>query len=172
MAVEAARRAREQRLRIGIDVRAMRERRGWSRTDLALRAGLGRMVVSRLERGLANVDMDVLQRIGLAMGRPVLVTFGRDLLEGPADAGHLRIQELVLRVGRAAGYETTVELPTRPAEAWRSADVCLVRTADRRLVLVECWNTIGDVGAAVRAIDRKRLDSSGWRSRAGAMTVA
>ena len=157
MAVEAAGRASEQRLRLGNEIRAMRERR-WTRARLASRAGLGRMVVSRLERGLTNVDLDALQRIGLAMGRPLVVTFGRDVLEQPADAGHLLVQELVLRIGRAAGYDVNVELPTRPAEAWRSADVCLARTRDHRHVLVECWNTIGDVGAAIRSTDRKRSD--------------
>lgn len=158
LAVEAARRAREQRIQIGGEIRAMRERRGWTRTELSRRAGIGRMVESRVERGQTNLDIDVLQRIGLAMDRPLIVTFGRDLLEAPADAGHLAMQELVLRTGRAAGFHGSFELATRPAEPWRSVDVGLMSESLHRMVLVECWNTFGDVGAAARSTNRKRAD--------------
>jgi transcriptional regulator with XRE-family HTH domain len=136
----------------------MRDRRGWTRTELARRAGLGRMVVSRIERGATNLDLDVLQRVGIALARPVIVTFGRDPGEAPADAGHLAIQELVLRLGRAVGYDGSFELPTRSTEPWRSVDVGLAAPARHRLLLVECWNTIGDVGAAARSSERKRAD--------------
>jgi len=136
----------------------MRERRGWTRIELARRAGIGRMVVGRIERGATNPDIDVLQRIGVALGRPLLVTFGRDALETPIDAGHLAIQELVLRLGRAAGYSGTFELPSRPGESWRSIDVGLADSSRQRMLLVECWNTIGDVGAAARSTERKRAD--------------
>jgi transcriptional regulator with XRE-family HTH domain len=158
LAIETDRRMREQRLRLGAEIRSTRERRGLSRTALAVRAGIGRMVVSRVERGVTNLDLEVLQRIGLALARPVIVTFGRDPDEAPGDAGHLAMQELVLRLGRAAGYTGSFELPTRPAEAWRSVDVGLASPVTGRMVLVECWNTIGDVGAASRSSSRKVSD--------------
>jgi hypothetical protein len=91
-------------------------------------------------------------------GRPLLVIFGRDTLEAPADAGHLAIQELVLRLGRAAGYSGSFELPTRPGDSGRSIDVGLADPARHRILLVECWNAIGDVGAATRSTERKRDD--------------
>jgi transcriptional regulator with XRE-family HTH domain len=155
LATHATLRIREQRIRIGGEVRAMRERRGWTRTELARRAGIGRMVASRIERGESNLDVDVLQRIGIALDRPLLVTFGRDLQEGPADAGHLAMQELALRLGKGAGFTGSFELRTRPAEPWRSVDVGLLDETGRRVVLAECWNTFGDVGAAARSTDRK-----------------
>ena len=158
LAVEAARRNQEQRVRIGAEIRTMRERRGWTRAALASRAGIGRMVESRVERGITNLDLDVLQRIGVAMDRPLLVTFGRDVLEGPTDAGHLALQELVLRLGRAAGYTASFELPTRPAEPWRSVDVGLTANGQRRMILAECWNSFGDIGAAARSTNHKRAD--------------
>jgi hypothetical protein len=73
----------------------------------------------------------------------------------PADAGHLAIQELVLRLARTAGAKRFFELATRPAEPWRSADVGMRVDRHRCLVLCECWNTIGDVGAAARSTARK-----------------
>jgi transcriptional regulator with XRE-family HTH domain len=117
------------------------------------------MVESRIERGVANPDLDALQRLAGALGRPLVLSFGgRDPEEGPRDAGHLAMQELVLRLGRAAGYDGSFELATKPAEPWRSADVGLAAPKARRLVQVECWNTIGDIGAAVRSSTRKRAE--------------
>ena len=72
--------------------------------------------------------------------------------------GHLAMQELVLRAGRTAGYVARFELATRPAEPWRSTDVGLSDRRHRRLLLVECWNTVGDVGASARATERKRAE--------------
>ncbi|HEX9043461.1 MAG TPA: helix-turn-helix transcriptional regulator [Candidatus Limnocylindrales bacterium] len=157
--VDADRRAREDALRLARDVRAMRERRGWSQEELGDRAGVGRMVIARLERLEARVDFDLLERIGLAFGRPPTVTFGRDPLEEVADAGHLAVQELVLSVGRAAGYRAGFELPTRPSEPWRSADIALRNDRARLLVIAECWNTFGDIGAAARSSERKRAEA-------------
>jgi hypothetical protein len=65
---------------------------------------------------------------------------------------------LTLRIGRAAGYSGTFELATRPTEPWRSGDVGLASARYRRLILVECWNTIGDIGAAVRSSTRKHAE--------------
>lgn len=165
IAVEATRRNQEQLARIGGEIRAMRERRGLTRTELARRAGLGRMVESRIERGIGHVDFDALQRIAVALDRPPLVSFGRDLVDGPADAGHLAMQELVLRLGRAGGFDVQVELATGPVHAWRSVDVVLSSEVGRRLVVVECWNSIGDVGAAIRSSDRKRADAAALAAR-------
>jgi hypothetical protein len=68
------------------------------------------------------------------------------------------MQELVLALGRRAGYTGTFELPTRPAEPWRSIDVVLASPTRRVMILVECWNTIGDVGAAARSTARKAAE--------------
>ena len=157
--VQVGRRLQEQRARIGAAIEAMRDRRGWTRIELARRAGLGRMVVSRVERGIGNPDLDALQRLAVALDRPLVVSFGgADRAETPADAGHLAIQELILALGRDAGYSGSFELAMRPTEPWRSAEVGLAAPAQRRQLHVECWNTIGDVGAAARSSSRKLAD--------------
>ena len=155
LAIEADRRLRELRARIAGEVRAARERRTWTQEELARRAGVGRQVVSRLERDATRLDVDLLQRVSIALGRRLEFGFGRDPLEHTADAWHLAIQELVLRIGRGSGYSGTFELPTRPADRWRSIDVCLAARARRCLVMCECWNTFGDIGAAARSSTRK-----------------
>ncbi len=160
LAVEADRRNREQCARLGAELHAGRTSRRLTQQALGERVGLGRQTIGRAERGVGGgLTLDAWQRIGLAIKRPLVVTLQRDTTGETADAGHLAMQELVLRIGRAAGYTSRFELPTRPAEAWRSADVGLLDDVGRRLVLVECWNTIGDLGAAARSSDRKRADA-------------
>jgi transcriptional regulator with XRE-family HTH domain len=158
VAGEAARRNREQRAQIGREVRQSRERRNWTQQELAERAGISRHIVGRIERGTTRLDVDVLQRIGVALNRYLEIRFGRDALEQPADAGHLAMQELVLRLGRANGFVGEFEVPTRPAEPWRSIDVVLASRARRLMILNECWNTFGDVGMAARATMRKAAE--------------
>jgi transcriptional regulator with XRE-family HTH domain len=158
VAVEAERRLQERRARLGADVKAMRRRRKWTQKELGQRADLGRLVIGRLERGEGPLDVDTLERIAVVFGVPLAIGFDRDLREEVADAGHLSIQEVVLRLARSAGYTTQFELPTRPNEPWRSADVALGSEEQRRAIEVECWNTFGDLGAAVRSSRRKVVE--------------
>ena len=157
LVVEAARRAKERGARLGGDVMAMRRRRKWTQGDLARRADLGRMMVSRIERGKGPVDVETLDRIGLALGVPLAVGFDRDRHDDGAE-GHLAMQELVLRITRGAGFARQFEMPTRPNEPWRSTDVGLGSDVRRLAIDGECWNTFGDVGAAARSSRRKLVE--------------
>lgn len=156
--IEASRRWQESRARVGGQVRAMRQRRGWSQRELADRVGVGRMVISRIERGEGRLDLELLERIAIVFGVPLGVTLGRDPREDVADAGHLAMQELVLRFGRVGGFTRHFELATRPAEPWRSADIVLGSDARQALIGIECWNTFGDIGAAARSSTRKQAE--------------
>jgi hypothetical protein len=91
----------------------------------------------------------------MALGRDIEIRLGRDPIAEPADAGHLAIQELILRIAAKAGFQRRFEMATRPVDPTRSADVGLRDDQRRRLVLVEAWNTFGDLGAASRSTDRK-----------------
>lgn len=157
---DAQRANREQLARLGTDVRAARLRRKLTQSRLGARVGLSQSAVSRAERGLGGgLTLDAWQRIALALAISMRVNLQRDPLGETADAGHLAMQELVLRTGRVAGYRGLVELPTKPAEPWRSIDVALVDDGHRRIAVIECWNTIGDVGTAARVSARKAAEA-------------
>lgn len=158
LASEASRRCRERRARLGGQIKALRLRRRWTQAGLAERAGLGRLIVGRAERNVGPIDLEALERISMALGVALVVDLGRDPLDDVADAGHLAMQELVLRVTRKAGFEVRFELPSRPGEPWRSIDVAVASEALRLAIQVECWNTIGDVGAATRSSGRKQAE--------------
>lgn len=146
--------------REGAKVRAARRRRRWRQLDLGGRAGLAQPTISQLERGQGGtLSLESWQQVALVLGLPLELTLGRDALEEPIDAGHLAIQELVLRVAKPAGYNRAFELPTKPSDPSYSTDVGLRDDRDRRLVQVECWNTFGNLNASMRSSDRKRADA-------------
>jgi transcriptional regulator with XRE-family HTH domain len=160
LAAEAARRNREQLARAGAELRLSRRRRRLTQAQLGAIVGVAQSTTSRLERGLGgSLSMDVWQRAFTAVDRLLVVDPLRDPLAEPADAGHLRIQELVLRTARHAGLRATFELPSRPAESGRSTDVGLRNDRLRVLELIECWNVIGDIGAGARSTARKVADA-------------
>ncbi len=85
---------------------------------------------------------------------PFRFELGRDALEELEDAGHLDIQEFMLALGRQTGRTGRFELMIRPTPG-RSVDVGLRDEAARALILEECWNTFGNLGASVRSTHRK-----------------
>jgi len=160
LAADAQRANREQAVRLGAAARAARLRRHLTQGALGRRVGLSQAAISRAERGLgAGMTLDAWQRLALGLGIGMNVALRRDPMEDTLDAAHLALQELVLANVKPAGYRASVELPSRPAEPWRSVDVALVDDERRRFLVVECWNTIGDVGAAVRSTSRKQVDA-------------
>ena len=157
---DAERANREQLVRIGTDVRDARLRRRLTQAQLGARVGLSQSAISRAERGWGGgLTVDAWQRIALALEITLRLALPRDPIAETADAGHLGMQELVLRLGRGAGYRGLVELPTRPSEPWRSIDVALVDDTRHRMAIAECWNTIGDIGAAARGSARKLAEA-------------
>ncbi len=146
----------------GRKIRAARTRRRWTQRELGRRAGLSQQTISQMERGDgATLSVAAWKRVTIVLSLPLDLRIGRDALELPADAGHLAIQELLLRLGRAAGYARTFELPTRSTDPMRSTDVGLVNHERRRLVRVECVNSFGDIGSAIRSSDRKEREAEG-----------
>jgi transcriptional regulator with XRE-family HTH domain len=161
LASQAARINLEQLSRLGGELRAARHRRRWTQDQLGARAGLSRSAISTIERGRGGSHtLDTWQRLALAVDRPMRIELRRDGREEPADSGHLAIQELVLRLGRRSGYHGGPELPTRPSDPARSSDVVLRDDRSRFLILVECWNTFGDLGGAIRSTNRKRAEAA------------
>jgi transcriptional regulator with XRE-family HTH domain len=144
----------------GTKVRAARRRRGWTQLQLGARVGLSQSAVSRWESGEgAAFSVLTWERAAMVLDLPLDFRLGRDALELPADAGHLAVQELVLRLGRITGRRRTFELPTKPADPARSTDVGLRDDILRCLTLIECVNTFGTINAAFRSSDRKRADA-------------
>lgn len=146
----------------GQKIVAARKRRGWTQKELGRRADLSQQTISQLERGDGGtLSIASWKRTAIVLDLPLDLRIGRDAFELPLDAGHLGIQESILRLGRATGYGRTFELQTKSTDPMRSTDVGLVSHANRRLVRVECVNTFGNIGDAVRSSDRKQREAEG-----------
>src|SRR4051794_15634994 len=114
LALDAVRANREQLVRLGHDVRAARGRRRWTQARLGASVGLNQSAISRAERGLGGgLTIDACQRIAIALRIVLRIHLQRDPRQDTEDAGHLAIQELVLRLARAAGFAGLFELPTK-----------------------------------------------------------
>jgi transcriptional regulator with XRE-family HTH domain len=143
---------------LGGIARSARRAKGWSIAHLAARVGLSVARLSEIERGDgARAPLETWVALGVALDRPLAVSFSRSLLAADSmnDAGHLDIQEHILALARKTGRHGTFELPTRPSDPARSTDVGIRDAKARTRILVECWNTFGDLGAATRATNRK-----------------
>ena len=148
---------------LGRAVKVGRTRARLTQEELGGRVGVHQTGISRIELGHANaVPLETWIRIGVALRQPLAVSFTRPLGESrqPADAGHLEMQESLLRFARAAGRAATFELPTRPTEPSRSIDICVRDARHRTLIIEEAWNTFGDIGAAIRATHRKEAEAA------------
>jgi transcriptional regulator with XRE-family HTH domain len=127
--------------------------------ELARRTGVSPSTISAVERGDGGtLSLELWQQVALVLYLPLKLEIGRDLMEEPVDAGHLRVQELVLRLGRATGRRRNFELATKPDDPRRSTDVGLIDDVARLLLLIECVNTFGNVNASIRSSDRKRAE--------------
>lgn len=163
LAREARRRGTTISIALGREVREGRVRLRLTQRHLSGRIGISQSALSAIERGLgAHVPLETWIALGIALDRPLAVRFTRQLGEqrAPADAGHLEIQEHILRLARATGRHGTFELPTRPSDPSRSTDVGMRDDRHRVLIQAECWNTFGDLGAAIRATNRKTAEAA------------
>jgi transcriptional regulator with XRE-family HTH domain len=147
---------------LGRDLKMTRKRRHLTQAQLGGRVGLSGARIGEIERGDgASARLDLWVRLGIAIDRPLAVSFSRDTrLAEPRDAGHLAAQELVLRLARQHGRRADFELPTRPTDPARSIDVALRDDVDRALMVIEIWNRLDDLGAAARATTRKVSDAA------------
>lgn len=138
--------------KLGRELKCSRGRRRLHQQALAERVGVSRALLAKMEAGHATgTPPEVWFALGTALDRYLKFEFARDPLQELADAGHADIQELVLRVAKVAGSKGGFELRTRPTDPSRSIDVPLISHQLRRLVVVECWNTFGDLGGAARS---------------------
>lgn len=162
--------------RFGRLVRVLRQRRGWRQSDLALRAGFGRTVVSDLERG--QID-----RTSLATVRHVVGAFGLSTelvvhglgadLDRVLDARHAALLGASSKWLRGLGWATTVEVSYSEWGERGSVDLLCWHAQTATLLVVEIKTELASVEATLRKHDEKtrlgpRLarDRFDWRPQA------
>jgi len=161
--IEASLEAARIAVTLGQGLKRYRKERRWTQDRLAEAVGVGRVRIGELERGLgASAPLARWVLIGQRLGRPLAVGFSASIDSGArlADAGHLDMQETVLWMVQRHGWPGRFELRTRASEHAGSIDVLVRDDVGRRLLVIECWNTVRDLGAASRSTDRKLLEAA------------
>ena len=80
-------------------LRALREARGWSQSNLALTAGLTRTTVGDYERGTTSPTPETLRRLARALGVPVRELLAEPLTGLPSLDSRREHRDLCLRTG-------------------------------------------------------------------------
>jgi len=159
--IAGAREARAIAANLGREARSTRQRRRLTQHHLGLRVGLSQSEISHLEAGHGQgTSIATWTAIGIALGRPLAIGFGRDIVPAPQDEGHLAGQERLLRLAAAHGRIGQFELATRAADPSLSIDVCLRDSKAQLLIVAEVWNRIDDLGAAARMMSRKVAEAT------------
>jgi transcriptional regulator with XRE-family HTH domain len=145
------------RLRFGRAVRALRQRRGLTQTQLGDRLGWSRSKVSRIERGrLAGVTYDDLERLAaeLDAGLRLDLAWRGAGLDRLIDERHATLVDAVVRWLAGASWIVAVEASFSEFGERGSIDVFACHPSGALLV-VEVKASIGDANQTLIGIDRK-----------------
>jgi transcriptional regulator with XRE-family HTH domain len=147
-------------LRLGTVSRTLRIKRGWRQEDLAVRAGVTRSDVSRLERGLIGVlDVDVVVRTIAALGGRLGFTVfwhGGDL-DRLLNARHSALHESVAHLLKSSpGWEIAPEVSFAIRGERGIIDILAWHASTKTLLVIELKTELVDLNELLGTIDRKR----------------
>jgi transcriptional regulator with XRE-family HTH domain len=159
-------------VRLGLAIRALRRRHGWTQEDLGARAGLSRSAIWRIERGHADaLSVQALTRVAVALEARIRVSvlWQGEELDRLLDGDHARLVEWVVAHLRGAGWVVVPEATFAVFGERGSVDVLAWHPATGRLLVIEVKSVVPDVQATLAGVDRKaRLAPTiarahGWR---------
>jgi transcriptional regulator with XRE-family HTH domain len=145
-------------VRLGLVIRALRRRRGWTQSELARRANVTRALIGRLERGeAATARLRDVDRTAEALGARVIVRLlwhGEDL-DRLLDSEHARLVDWTLRWLSQEGWQAHPEVTYAIGGERGSIDVLAHHAATDSLLIVEVKSVVPDAQAMLSALDRK-----------------
>ena len=145
-------------VRIGLAVRALRRRRGWTQVELGRRARCSGSLVSRIERGIAvRVRVDQLERVVAALGARLMgrVLWQGEELDRVLDRDHARIVEAVAALLTVSGWIVIPEATFHIAGERGSIDLLAWHPIARIVLVIEVKSVVPDVQATLAGVDRK-----------------
>jgi transcriptional regulator with XRE-family HTH domain len=165
-------------VRIGLSVRALRRRRGWTQSELGLRARCSRSEVSRIERGQSR-DIDRIERVLAVFGARLStkVLWQGEELDRILDRDHATQVELMVALLHAHGWICVPEATFSIRGERGSIDILARHPVAHVLLVIEVKSVVPDVQATLAGIDRKaRLapllaSERGWQRAAVARVL-
>lgn len=147
--------------RLGSAIRAVRQRRGWRQRDLAVRAGVSDVTVSRIERGhLDTLSVRTIRTVASALDVRVdlLARWRAGDLDRLLNARHSALHESVAAWFRDAmpDWEIAPEVSFAIFAERGVIDIVAWHAGRRALLIIELKTDIADVNELVGTFDRKR----------------
>ena len=144
--------------RIGLDLRLLRQHRGWTQQRLADEVGVARSSIAAIEGGHAErVALAVLLRVAAALGArlSVRVYWQGEALDRLRDERHAAIVERVLPLLTAEGWIVRTEVSFSEYGERGSIDVLAFHPEVGALLVIEVKSTVPDLQATLSNLDRK-----------------
>jgi transcriptional regulator with XRE-family HTH domain len=143
--------------RVGLGIRALRRRRGWTQAQLATRARVSQSAVSRAERSPGTLTVRVLAAVAEALGaRASLRLYWQGAeLDRLLDAAHAGLVDEVVRLLVASGWEVIPEATFNDFGDRGSIDILAFHPRFGAVLIVEVKSTVPDMQAMLAGIDRK-----------------
>jgi transcriptional regulator with XRE-family HTH domain len=161
-------------VRIGLSIRALRRRRGWTQAQLGSRCGCSASRISRIERGaVTSMTLLELESVLAALGArlSVRVLWQGEELDRLLDRDHARMVEAVLNRLTCLGWIAIPDVTFHIDRERGSIDILAWHPASEVLLVVEIKSVVPDVQATLSGVDRKaRLTPQiarerGWQVR-------
>jgi transcriptional regulator with XRE-family HTH domain len=138
---------------------------------LADAASVSRSLIAEIEAGRANPSLDVVARIGDALGLELQLSGRPPILMGtlPQDIVHARCSGYVDRRLRASGWHTRREIEIADGRSHGWIDILAFDPWTGVLLIVEVKTRLDDIGAIERQIgwyERRAIDAAdrlGWQ---------
>ena len=159
-------------VRLGLAVRALRRRRGWTQAQLGERCGLSQSAISRLEQGEGDRQtIAAVARAVESLGARLRVTVlaHAEDLDRLLDARHASLVDRLATLLRDAGWLVAPEATFSVYGERGSIDLLAFHPRTGALLVVEVKSAVPDVRATLAGIDSKaRLApvvarERGWR---------
>ena len=144
---------------VGLVLRALRRRRGWTQAQLASRAGCSQSLVSNIERGhLAGASVHRLRSLFGAVEARVLIEprWRGAELDRLLDADHAAIAAGTARLLDRYGWASLLEVTYAYGSERGSIDVLGVDAARRAALVCEIKSDVPSAEATGRKLDEKR----------------
>jgi transcriptional regulator with XRE-family HTH domain len=154
--------ARSLRLALGNVVARTRRDLGWSQGRLAVRAGVSRSMIARVESATVNVSLDVAAGVCDALGVQVDLTFRTPFIaERPQrDPAHARCSSYVQHRLEAVGWTVAREVEVVHGRSHGWIDLLAFEPRLRSLLIVEVKTELDDLGRIERTLSWYERD--GW----------
>lgn len=145
-------------VQLGLGLRAIRRRRGWTQAETAGKARVSQSAVSRSERGDAStLTGRTLASIAEALGARYIprVSWQGEALDRLLDAAHAGLVDEVVRLLVANGWTVIPEATFSRYGERGSIDILAWHEGQGALLIVEVKSVVPDMQALLAGIDRK-----------------